>query len=259
MPREPARHQRAIKFPDRGRIGCRNRAASPRSCSTGAAVDRYSTRSPKCDGVAARLSLARNRMYQQVSIIHQKCKQFCARLRRFGEKFAIPEGEVLKLHPKETFRRSFCSRPGRNSTTLRAQLSYSPLRSTLLRFTGVICQKPWGSVKGCPNVPTRSAPRIEIAHPAVAQSRFGLGECQCDRNHCLRQTNQPLSCKEGTDLPGGHPSGIDEILSDYARRRRPTVHPVSSVTNCLRNDPCRRLERNAAAIVFRPPPARPPS
>jgi hypothetical protein len=33
---------------------------------------------PKCDGVAARLSPARNQMYQQISIMHQKCKQFYA-------------------------------------------------------------------------------------------------------------------------------------------------------------------------------------
>ena len=33
---------------------------------------------PKCDGVAARLSPARNQMYQQISIIYQKCKQFYA-------------------------------------------------------------------------------------------------------------------------------------------------------------------------------------
>jgi len=37
---------------------------------------------PKCDGVAARLSPARNQMYQQVSINHHKCKQFCARVKR---------------------------------------------------------------------------------------------------------------------------------------------------------------------------------
>ena len=33
---------------------------------------------PKCDGVAARLSPARNQMYQEISIMYQKCKQFYA-------------------------------------------------------------------------------------------------------------------------------------------------------------------------------------
>jgi len=31
---------------------------------------------PKCDGVTARLSPARNQMYQQISIMYQKCKEF---------------------------------------------------------------------------------------------------------------------------------------------------------------------------------------
>src|SRR5271155_1757685 len=37
----------------------------------------FGTRSaPKCDGVAARLSLMRNQMYQHISTMRQRCKQF---------------------------------------------------------------------------------------------------------------------------------------------------------------------------------------
>jgi hypothetical protein len=44
---------------------------------------------PKCDGVAARLSPARNQMYQQVSIMHQKCKQFYPGMRRLMRNSSI--------------------------------------------------------------------------------------------------------------------------------------------------------------------------
>src|SRR6516164_3070105 len=50
---------------------------------------------PKCDGVAAWLSPARNQMYQQISIIFQECKQFCARA-AFGE-FGSPSRRTAKF------------------------------------------------------------------------------------------------------------------------------------------------------------------
>ena len=48
---------------------------------------------PKCDGVTARLSPARNQMYQQISIMYQKCKQFYAWASSFGGEFVIPADE----------------------------------------------------------------------------------------------------------------------------------------------------------------------
>ena len=48
---------------------------------------------PRCDGVAARLSPARNQMYQQISIMYQKCKQFYAWASSFGGEFVIPADE----------------------------------------------------------------------------------------------------------------------------------------------------------------------
>ena len=62
---------------------------------------------PKCDGVAAWLSPARNQMYQQISIIFQECKQFCARA-AFGEKCVIPADEVEFVPRQDTFDSSLC-------------------------------------------------------------------------------------------------------------------------------------------------------
>ena len=61
---------------------------------------------PKCDGVAARLSPARNQMYQQVSIMHQKCKQFYPGVKRWVRNSS--SNGRLNLPPRETFERSRC-------------------------------------------------------------------------------------------------------------------------------------------------------
>ena len=53
---------------ERPRLGCAVRARPSTVTDTRSA--------PKCDGVAARLSPVRNQMYQQISIMHQKSKQF---------------------------------------------------------------------------------------------------------------------------------------------------------------------------------------
>ena len=49
---------------------------------------------PKCDGVAARLSPARNQMYQRISIMYQKCKQLYAWASSFGEEFVAPTNDA---------------------------------------------------------------------------------------------------------------------------------------------------------------------
>jgi len=92
---------------------------------------------PKCDGVAARLSPARNQMYQRISIICQKCKQFCARARRSTRnssfqwrRLNLPRAKRPSIHPFAddpfvTTSRNQCSRfstPRRSVTLCRGAL-----------------------------------------------------------------------------------------------------------------------------------------